>query len=125
MMCAAAGPGEPVAQAAIAAASVAASPAATLAALMPPGTLDVADGEDRVAAGGRAAARLQRFERFGGRAGDPVGFAEEERRPDRCGHQHRGGDRPGPVFFADQGDGDRPLLPARCRGRRQARRRRR
>jgi hypothetical protein len=64
---------------------------------------DPADGEERRFAGGGAALRVEGVERFLGRLGDLVGAGEEDRRPHRFGHQHRGGDRPGPVFFADHG----------------------
>ena len=68
-----------------------------------------ADREERRFAGGRAALRVERVERFTGRLGDVFGAGEEDRRPHRFGHQHRGGDRPGPVFFADQRHRGGPL----------------
>ena len=77
---------------------------------------DAADRERGRAFGRVLAGGPQRLERFGGGVREFIGGGEEQRGADRRRHQDRGGDRRGPVVFADQGDRGRPLRGRRSRG---------
>ena len=92
---------------AIWAAVVAGSPESIGAACPPAATLPTAKAALRR---WRGCPGVEGVERFRGRLGISSA-GEEDRRPHRFGHQRRGGDRPGPVVFADHGDRRRSLGP--------------
>ncbi len=94
---------------AIAAAVVAASPALTTRVLPPSGVARSPIAKVATPPVLLVALGVERVECFRGRVGQVVGGGDQDRRPNRRGHQDRGGDGAGPVVFADQRHRGRPL----------------